>query len=198
MRTSTIAIVIVLVMVVLGAVWYFTQSQRGTSAAITNFDECVAAGYPILEKVPPECKTPDGKTFIQFVQEKDSERAVVPSKIETVSVDSGMQENRGTEPKVAFRQTVRSPGAPWIRILFSEFNLGKASFVTVTSLADKDSQRLTGANVAEWSNGTAFFNGDAAEITLTVAPGESGIFFRVKEIVAGVVADVPAPTGSEE
>lgn len=31
--------------------------------AITTFDECIIAGYPILESYPPQCKTPDGRSF---------------------------------------------------------------------------------------------------------------------------------------
>lgn len=34
---------------------------------IRNFDECAAAGYPIQEKYPPVCSTPDGKSFTQKV-----------------------------------------------------------------------------------------------------------------------------------
>jgi hypothetical protein len=32
---------------------------------INSFDECIAAGYPMLKSYPPQCKTPDGKTFVQ-------------------------------------------------------------------------------------------------------------------------------------
>jgi len=31
--------------------------------AIQSFDECAAAGYLILESYPPQCKTPDGRSF---------------------------------------------------------------------------------------------------------------------------------------
>ncbi|VVC03196.1 Uncharacterised protein [Candidatus Bilamarchaeum dharawalense] len=34
---------------------------------ITNFDECAAAGYPILESYPPQCRTPDNRTFVQKI-----------------------------------------------------------------------------------------------------------------------------------
>ena len=34
---------------------------------ISNFDECVAQGYPILETYPRQCKTPDGKTFTEDI-----------------------------------------------------------------------------------------------------------------------------------
>jgi hypothetical protein len=31
---------------------------------ITSFEECVKAGYPILESYPRQCRTPDGRNFI--------------------------------------------------------------------------------------------------------------------------------------
>lgn len=37
----------------------------GNYSNISNFDECVAAGYPILKTNPPRCETPDNKTFVQ-------------------------------------------------------------------------------------------------------------------------------------
>jgi len=200
MQKNVLVPVIVIVLVIGGVAWYLTNTSQKQmpAAAITNFDECVAAGYPVIEKVPPECATPDGRVFVQQTQTEDSERAEVPSKIETVSVDSGLQKNRGMEPVVAFRKTVRSPNAPWLRLRVSEYNLGKNSFITVTSLKDGDEQKLNAATLQEWDNGTAYFNGDAVEVMLTVAPGENGIFFRVNEIIAGVVADTPEPTGLEE
>jgi len=35
--------------------------------AISSFDECIEAGYPILESYPRQCKTPDGKTFAEDI-----------------------------------------------------------------------------------------------------------------------------------
>lgn len=32
---------------------------------ITNFLECARAGYPVLESYPRQCKTPDGRTFVE-------------------------------------------------------------------------------------------------------------------------------------
>lgn len=31
--------------------------------AVSNFDECAEAGYPIMESYPRQCRTPDGETF---------------------------------------------------------------------------------------------------------------------------------------
>ena len=36
-------------------------------AVITDFDECVAAGYGVMETYPKQCKTPDGKSFTQNI-----------------------------------------------------------------------------------------------------------------------------------
>lgn len=32
--------------------------------AIHSFEDCVAAGYPIMRSLPAKCKTSDGRTFI--------------------------------------------------------------------------------------------------------------------------------------
>lgn len=34
---------------------------------IVSFDECVAAGYPVLESYPSQCKIPNNKTFIENI-----------------------------------------------------------------------------------------------------------------------------------
>jgi hypothetical protein len=36
--------------------------------SISDFDSCVAAGYPVMESFPRQCRTPDGRNF---VSEKD-------------------------------------------------------------------------------------------------------------------------------
>ncbi|MEW6723053.1 MAG: hypothetical protein AB1324_07355, partial [Candidatus Micrarchaeota archaeon] len=36
---------------------------------INSFDDCVDAGYPVMESYPRQCRTPDGRTFIS---EKDA------------------------------------------------------------------------------------------------------------------------------
>ncbi len=45
-----------------GEYWNKTQAKQ-----ITNYEACAAAGYPIMEKYPPVCVTPDGKQFTQKV-----------------------------------------------------------------------------------------------------------------------------------
>ncbi len=34
---------------------------------IRNFDQCAAAGYPVAESYPEQCRTPDGRLFVRVV-----------------------------------------------------------------------------------------------------------------------------------
>lgn len=43
-------------------VWHF---QPPPYAKIQNFDDCVKAGYPVMQSYPPECNLPNGKFFVQ-------------------------------------------------------------------------------------------------------------------------------------
>jgi len=45
-------------------------------AQVENFDECVAMGYPVMESYPRQCRTPEGKTFVEEVGEMTLERAL--------------------------------------------------------------------------------------------------------------------------
>jgi len=56
-------LIIILVAVFLG--WRYWGAEEGT--APTNFEECAAKGYPVLESYPRQCKTPDGKTFVEDI-----------------------------------------------------------------------------------------------------------------------------------
>ena len=38
-------------------------------SSITNFEECIAAGNPAMESHPRQCRTPDGKHFIEEIKD---------------------------------------------------------------------------------------------------------------------------------
>ena len=46
-----------------GAYLWFSCPCR-TTAPVTSFEECVAAGYPVMESYPEQCNA-DGKTFVR-------------------------------------------------------------------------------------------------------------------------------------
>jgi hypothetical protein len=42
-----------------------TPTPEGQIIEISSFEECAAAGNPVMQSYPPRCKTADGKTFTQ-------------------------------------------------------------------------------------------------------------------------------------
>lgn len=59
----------------LGAAWLFVSYMPGTimdgSAAITNFDECAAAGNPVMESYPRQCMA-NGQNFVEDISKQTS------------------------------------------------------------------------------------------------------------------------------
>ena len=53
--------------VIIGGIVWAGFYLKSVKPEVQNFDECVAAGYPALESYPRQCKTPDGKTFIEDI-----------------------------------------------------------------------------------------------------------------------------------
>jgi hypothetical protein len=47
----------------------FVYGLRESRADIHSFEECAAAGYPILDSYPEQCETPDGKRFVRELDE---------------------------------------------------------------------------------------------------------------------------------
>jgi hypothetical protein len=37
-------------------------------AIILSFEDCVAAGNPVMESYPEQCRTPDGQTFVRDIR----------------------------------------------------------------------------------------------------------------------------------
>ena len=68
MNKNTI-IALVAVLVVLGSSLMLLRSEEDAPVQneITSFEECQAAGYPIMESYPERCAIPDGKTFTRTI-----------------------------------------------------------------------------------------------------------------------------------
>ena len=112
--------------------------------------------------------------------------ARIPVRLEVYPLTSGVHENLSAKEHVtAFREVVTVSGAPYLRLHFGEYNLGEESFITVTSLRDSNSQRLNSISMVHYRSLSAYFNGDAVELELHVAPGEKGIFIDMKEVTVG-------------
>jgi hypothetical protein len=57
----------VLAIVALVLVKVAPRVETPFTAVITNFDECVAAGNPVMESYPRQCRTTDGRLFVEEI-----------------------------------------------------------------------------------------------------------------------------------
>jgi V8-like Glu-specific endopeptidase len=85
------------------------------------------------------------------------------------------------------RGTVQVPDAKWLRLQIGDFNLGKESYLILRSLQGKGQQRFNAQTLMEWGKSSAYFNGEAVEVELHIAPGETDIFVRIAEVLVGEV-----------
>ena len=66
---------LILIIIALGAVYLLVKNQKGffqketptAKISVKNFEGCVAAGYPVMESYPRQCKGPDDKTFTEDI-----------------------------------------------------------------------------------------------------------------------------------
>ena len=41
---------------------------------VNNFEECVKAGFPVMESYPRQCRAPGGRLFFEIIQEPTPQR----------------------------------------------------------------------------------------------------------------------------
>ncbi len=56
--------IIIIILVGAGLFWY---SNKPTIKAASTFEECVVAGYPVLESYPRQCRTREGRAFVEDI-----------------------------------------------------------------------------------------------------------------------------------
>ncbi len=49
----------------------------GQGKVVATFDECVAAGFPVMESYPARCRTSDGETFVQIIGSRASKAGLI-------------------------------------------------------------------------------------------------------------------------
>jgi hypothetical protein len=68
--------VIVVLIIAVGIGFLVFRSEKFQPPTITTFEQCAQAGYPITEKYPRECRTPDGKLFIEEIKDQVAEQNI--------------------------------------------------------------------------------------------------------------------------
>ena len=61
------AAIILLVAATMIIGWKYYKGAKKPGISINSFEECVTQGYLILESYPRQCKTPDGRTFVEDI-----------------------------------------------------------------------------------------------------------------------------------
>jgi hypothetical protein len=55
---------IIALIVIVGGIYFFMRGPGTSPVAITTYEECVSAGYPVQETMPETCQTPEGIVFV--------------------------------------------------------------------------------------------------------------------------------------
>jgi hypothetical protein len=84
MKTLYISVLVMLA-VLTGAFYYLKINQRPEQVSkVLSFEDCVKAGYIVMESYPRQCRTPDGLTFAEEIVQKIS---YVNSSSDLIQVD---------------------------------------------------------------------------------------------------------------
>lgn len=67
MKSKVYLIIFVVLLAAISTYFYWRPKPEQKPAEISSFEECAAAGYPIMESYPERCRTPDGKTFARDI-----------------------------------------------------------------------------------------------------------------------------------
>jgi len=98
---TRIALLLIVLILLFGGVFYYYNFYKTTSPAgnenknvpavtVTNFEECVAAGNPVMESYPRQCRA-DGQNFIEYIGNE-------LEKINLIKIDSPRPNTTITNP----------------------------------------------------------------------------------------------------
>lgn len=136
-----------------------------------------------------------------FVSPCMAQSSPLESRTVTVHIDSGIvgftQRSIGagspipappsskTDARVAFAEVIHIPDGQWMRVHFESVELsgsvldGTGSFLRITSLQDGAYQVLDETSLAQWSNTSAYFNGNLLLVELLVHSSEKTATNRI-------------------
>lgn len=79
LKFGIIGIIILLTLVAAGLFWksFFGGGKMGGSGTPLDFIGCQAAGYPVQESYPRQCRTPDGRILIEDIGNEFEKRELI-------------------------------------------------------------------------------------------------------------------------
>lgn len=149
----TLAIILgVAILAVSGWLAYNAINNRQNNTpnpSVGSFDECVAAGNPVMETDPRQCRTPEGTTFTEEVAD---EPADVKTESKVYTSDKGVdvivydwQDDKTLTSPVTIRGKI--PGSWSFEASFPVSLLGADDTVLAQSTAQIDGEWMTDAHV---------------------------------------------------
>ncbi len=91
MNITNMILVVVAVAVLAYGAWFVTLRPKSATptpvvpVAVLSFEECLRAGYPVMESNPRQCKTPDGRTY---AEELPVEATYVNASAEAITIEN--------------------------------------------------------------------------------------------------------------
>ncbi|MEK6871569.1 MAG: hypothetical protein AABX16_01565 [Nanoarchaeota archaeon] len=76
-KSNVLIVAIILsitIIVCMGYLYFFIYlpSTNPPQETITDFESCAAVGYPVMESYPRQCRTANGKIFVEDVQDTNN------------------------------------------------------------------------------------------------------------------------------
>lgn len=103
-----IVIILALCLFVLGALWWFFQTDTSApEQTISSYDQCVAAGYPVMESYPEQCNAGNGKTFTRDISNDVKSNQYTSEKGVDITVDTPKP---GQSVRLPFTVSGKVPG----------------------------------------------------------------------------------------
>jgi len=116
-----------------------------------------------------------------YIKPIDLETGLLSTKSKKSLTDRGR-----VKPELVFSKIIKEPGAPWIQVYFEKFNLGKSSYLKITSSKDNHFQIHTTETLREWKGASAFFNGDEILVEVYQSSSDYEVFLKGDWINVGV------------
>lgn len=120
-----------------------------------------------------------------------------PSHAQPYTWNSKVHRGKSGNTALAESHRITVTGAPWLRLFFDNAQLGEQSYIILKSVKDGAWQRLDAATMAQWYNTSAYFNGDAVELQIHVAPNDRDVSVKMKELMVGEWVNALAPQESQ-
>ena len=103
-----------------------------------------------------------------------------------LAIDSGDLEAPASGAGVVYSEAVEAAGSDWIRVYFGETVLPEGAELIVTSARSGHFHRLNAESLAQWSNSSAYFEGDLVFIDVILQAGSAPARVRINGVDGGL------------